>query len=73
MGRDEGEGRTLWRYQIDPVLGLEILVWAPNRVKGQHSTEVLLEVVERLQAIERRGGDEETVRQRLVHALRGFG
>ncbi|WP_371025332.1 polymorphic toxin-type HINT domain-containing protein [Paraclostridium ghonii] len=43
------EGQAILRkYDIDPIFGKENLVWAPNRVKGQHSTEVVEELVSKL-------------------------
>jgi hypothetical protein len=36
----------LWRYDIDPVLGLENLVWAPRSVAAQHGKAALQAVVD---------------------------
>lgn len=42
----EGQ-EILRRYGIDPVIGLENLIWAPN-VKGQHTKKALKKVVDDL-------------------------
>ncbi|MEN1939433.1 type IV secretion protein Rhs [Paenibacillus sp. 102] len=47
----EGQG-ILRRYGIDPIIGEETLVWAPNAVIGQHSFDALEEVVNRLRVVE---------------------
>ncbi|WP_454098470.1 T7SS effector LXG polymorphic toxin [Metabacillus sp. SLBN-84] len=52
----EGQ-EILKRYGIDPIIGKENLVWAPNAVIGQHSLDSLEEVVNRLKAVEEMGGD----------------
>ncbi|SNZ14025.1 A nuclease family of the HNH/ENDO VII superfamily with conserved AHH [Terribacillus aidingensis] len=52
----EGQ-EILKRYGIDPIIGKENLVWAPNAVVGQHSLDALEEVVNRLKAVELEGGD----------------
>ena len=52
----EGQ-EILRRYGIDPIIGEENLVWAPNAVVGQHSLDALEEVVNRLRAVESEGGD----------------
>ena len=45
------EGQEILKeYDIDPILGLENLVWAPNRVKGQHGIESLRNVVDNLKS-----------------------
>ncbi|WP_410983093.1 hypothetical protein [Bacillus cereus] len=37
-----GEGQEiLKRYGIEPIIGTENLVWAPNRITGQHGIECL--------------------------------
>jgi hypothetical protein len=51
------EGQALLRrYGIDPIWGLENLVWAPNRIVGQHDIEALRKVVEKLKLVEDFGG-----------------
>jgi uncharacterized protein YukE len=52
----EGQ-EILKRYGIDPIIGRENLVWAPNAVVGQHSLDALEEVVNRLKAVEFEDGD----------------
>lgn len=52
----EGQG-ILREVGIDPILGPENLVWAPNRVNGQHGHDALMEVVEALRAVKAMGGD----------------
>lgn len=61
--------RTIRRYEIDPIIGKENLVWAPNAVVGQHSLNALELVVNRLKAIEEMGGDFEDI----VEALEDLG
>ncbi|MBL5767775.1 type IV secretion protein Rhs [Heyndrickxia sporothermodurans] len=64
----EGQ-EILRRYGIDPIIGEENLVWAPNAVVGQHSLDALEEVVNRLRAIEEFGGDFDDI----VEALKDLG
>ncbi|MGF7046955.1 peptidoglycan hydrolase-like protein with peptidoglycan-binding domain/prefoldin subunit 5 [Paenibacillus sp. DS2015] len=52
------EGQEILRkYNIDPIIGVENLVWAPNRISGQHSIEALENVVNQLKAVDAAGGD----------------
>ncbi|KGT42832.1 AHH domain-containing protein [Bacillus cereus] len=52
------EGQELLRkYGIDPIIGKENLVWAPNRVAGQHSIAALENVVNQLKAVDAAGAD----------------
>ena len=68
------EGQELLRrYNIDPVYGLENLIWAPNRVSGQHSIEALKNVVERLKMVEELGGTQDYLKKKLIKALRELG
>ncbi|MED0946469.1 type IV secretion protein Rhs, partial [Bacillus mycoides] len=47
------EGQEIFRrYGIDPIIGEENLVWAPNIVIGQHSLDALEIVVKRLRNVE---------------------
>ncbi|COF59631.1 Uncharacterized protein conserved in bacteria [Streptococcus pneumoniae] len=39
----------LRKYGIDPIIGKENLVWAPNRVAGQHSIAALDDIIEILE------------------------
>ena len=41
----------LRKYGIDPVVGPENLVWAPNRIVGQHDIVALQVVVDGLKEI----------------------
>jgi YD repeat-containing protein len=46
------EGQALLRsYDIDPIMGPENLVWAPNRVSGQHGVDALRGVVTELKQV----------------------
>ena len=58
------QGQELLRsVGIDPIFGKEVLCWAPNRVKGQHSIDALEPLVERLQeTIDVGGGYDEVVK-----------
>ncbi|MER2263455.1 MAG: AHH domain-containing protein, partial [Psychrobacillus sp.] len=64
----EGQ-EILRRYGIDPIIGEENLVWAPNAVIGQHSLDALELVVNRLKAIDEMGGDFDD----MVEALEDLG
>ena len=56
------EGQEILRkYGIDPIWGKENLIWAPNRVKGQHSIEALTKVVEKLRLVDEYGGEYEDI------------
>jgi hypothetical protein len=64
------EGQALLRrYGIDPIRGLENLVWAPNRIAGQHDLAALKNVVGQLKAVEKFGGTPEFIRKRLIRQL----
>ncbi|EOP59959.1 hypothetical protein IKQ_06110 [Bacillus cereus VDM053] len=64
------EGQEILRkYGIDPIIGEENLVWAPNAVVGQHSIDALEIVVKRLRDVEAEGGDLEDI----VDALKELG
>ena len=64
------EGQEILReYDIDPILGLENLVWAPNRVKGKHSIEALRNVVDNIKKVRDAGGD----RDDMVEVLEKLG
>ncbi len=52
------EGQDILRkHGIDPIIGGENLVWAPNRVSGQHGIEALENVVKQLKAVDAAGGE----------------
>lgn len=60
------EGQEILKeYDIDPILGLENLVWAPNRVKGQHGIEALRNVVDNLKKVRDAGGDRDDILEML--------
>ena len=60
------EGQELLRkYGIDPIYGPENLVWAPNRIAGQHDYAALKNVVDQLKAVEHSGGDYEDILEKL--------
>jgi len=60
------EGQDLLRkVGIDPLFGKEVLYWAPNAVKDQHSGATLLKLVEDLRALSARNA----VRQDYVKVL----
>jgi hypothetical protein len=64
------EGQALLRrYDIDPIFGKENLVWAPNRIQGQHDIHALRYVVEQLKAVEAAGG----TRQQIIRMLNRLG
>ena len=60
----EGQG-ILREYDIDPILGLENLVWAPNRVKGQHGIEALRNVVDNIKKVRDADGDRDDMVEML--------
>lgn len=64
----EGQ-EILRRYGVNPIIGKENLVWAPNAVIGQHSLDALEEVVNRLRAVEAMDGDFDDI----VEALEALG
>jgi hypothetical protein len=50
------EGQAiLRRHGIDPIYGVENLVWAPNKITGQHHGDALKHVVETLRIVEAAG------------------
>ncbi|WP_419957618.1 hypothetical protein [Psychrobacillus psychrotolerans] len=60
------EGQEILKeYDIDPILGLENLVWAPNRVKGQHGIEALSNVVDNIKKVRDAGGDRDDMVEML--------
>ena len=61
------QGQAILReYKIDPVLGLENLVWAPNKIAGQHNIAALEKVVEGLKTVYEMGGDYEDIVETLI-------
>lgn len=64
------EGQAILRkYGIDPIVGEENLVWAPNRVTGQHDIAALENVVNQLKEADEYGGSYEDI----VEALKELG
>ncbi|WP_419960704.1 hypothetical protein [Psychrobacillus sp. BM2] len=60
------EGQEILKeYDIDPILGLKNLVWAPNRVKGQHGIEALSNVVDNIKKVRDAGGDRDDMVEML--------
>ncbi|WP_399627914.1 hypothetical protein [Sporosarcina sp. SG10008] len=52
------EGQEILRkYGIEPIIGKENLVWAPNRIAGQHNISALENVVNQLKAVDAAGAD----------------
>lgn len=47
----------LHKYGMDPIVGVENLVWAPNGVPGQHDLIAITKVVDTLKAVDADGGD----------------
>lgn len=64
------EGQEILRkYGIDPIYGVENLVWAPNKIKGQHNIKALRNVVDQLKEADMTGGTKEDI----VKALKKLG
>ena len=61
--------RILRNVGIDPIRGAENIVWAPWRVKGQHSIDALKKVVDKLRELETFGADFDD----FVEALKRLG
>ncbi|WP_199884101.1 contractile injection system protein, VgrG/Pvc8 family [Anaerosinus massiliensis] len=64
----EGQ-KILKKYDIDPIYGVENLVWAPNGVKGQHDIKALKNVVDKLKEADMLGG----TKQHIVETLKELG
>ena len=64
----EGQ-EILWRHNLDPIGGLENLVWAPMRVKRQHGIDALQNVVDTLKRVDSFGGSQDDI----IKALRELG
>ncbi|AZV43938.1 type VII secretion protein [Peribacillus asahii] len=64
------EGQAiLKKYGIEPIIGEENLVWAPNRIAGQHSIERLQHIVDKLKEVDSFGG----TREKIVEMLKLLG
>ncbi len=59
----EGQ-KILYHYGIDPIKGVENLVWAPN-IKGQHTTAALEHIVSELRNIFNLGGTKKQIVEKL--------
>jgi A nuclease family of the HNH/ENDO VII superfamily with conserved AHH len=60
------EGQAILReYGIDPIKGTENLVWAPNRVAGQHHIDSLSIVVNELKQVKEFGGTRNDIIMKL--------
>ncbi len=60
------EGQALLRsYGIDPIYGLENLIWAPNRIIGQHDINALTNVVDKLKEVQSDFGDYDDIVEML--------
>ncbi|MEI3605166.1 AHH domain-containing protein [Pseudogracilibacillus sp. SE30717A] len=64
----EGQ-EILKKYGIEPIIGKENLVWAPNRIAGQHGIERLQHIVDKLKAADSFGG----TREKMIDMLRLLG
>jgi hypothetical protein len=63
------EGQKILReYGIDPFFGKENLVWAPNRVAGQHHINDVTKTVNALKAVKAEGGSYEDIVNVLYRA-----
>jgi RHS repeat-associated protein len=59
----------LRKVGIDPIMSLKNLVWAPNRVKGQHGIAALRKVVDTLVELKKAGA----VQEDYIEALKKLG
>jgi hypothetical protein len=64
----EGQ-EILKRYGIESIIGEENLVWAPNRIAGQHGIERLQHIVDKLKEVDSFGG----TREKMVDMLKLLG
>lgn len=64
----EGQ-EILRRYGIEPIIGKENLVWAPNRIAGQHNIERLQHIIDKLKEIDSFGG----TREKMIDMLKLLG
>ncbi|PEY96982.1 type IV secretion protein Rhs, partial [Bacillus cereus] len=61
------EGQELLRkHGIESIIGDENLVWAPNRIAGQHGIERLQHIVDKLKEVDAMGGTRTRTRKRRV-------
>nr|WP_303652681.1 polymorphic toxin-type HINT domain-containing protein [Paludisphaera mucosa] len=66
--RQEGQ-EILRKHGIDPIFGKENLVWAPNKIEGQHAYPTLEKVVNKLKEVDAGGGGYDD----MVDALKELG
>nr|WP_274028169.1 AHH domain-containing protein [Vibrio parahaemolyticus] len=59
----------LRKYGIDPIFGPENLVWAPNRIEGQHDIKALQQVIDFLKMTDEMFG----TREEMINALKSLG
>lgn len=64
----EGQ-EILKRYGIELIIGKGNLVWAPNRITGQHGIERLQHIVDKLKEVDSFGG----TREKMVEMLKLLG
>ncbi|CAH0155846.1 hypothetical protein [Peribacillus simplex] len=65
----EGQ-EILKRYGIESIIGEEnLLVWAPNRIAGQHGIDRLQHIVDKLKEVDSFGG----TREKMVDMLKLLG
>ncbi|AOH56418.1 hypothetical protein ABE28_018785 [Peribacillus muralis] len=64
----EGQ-EILKKYRIESIIGEENLVWAPNRIAGQHGIERLQHIVDKLKEVDSFGG----TREKMVEMLKLLG
>ena len=53
--------QILVNFNIDPIKGPEVLGWAPNAVKGQHSYKTLKQTVDEIKKVVENGGNREDI------------
>lgn len=57
------------KYGIGPIFGPENLVWAPNRIEGQHDIKALQQVIDFLKMTDEMFG----TREEMINALKSLG
>ena len=68
------EGQAILRkYGIDPLFGKEVLTWAPNKIKGQHSIDALTKVVDKIKEVDNLGLGKSEGREIMTDALKELG
>ncbi|HHI4955824.1 hypothetical protein [Vibrio parahaemolyticus] len=64
-----GGPNSFEKYGIDPIFGPENLVWAPNRIEGQHDIKALQQVIDFLKMTDEMFGS----RDEMINALKQLG